>query len=345
MRSMREITGPSLPVVGRSPRPAPAAPPADQVEPLETLELTQSLVAAVGYKIHKAKAKMIRDWTGGLSDQPRVRLDRPLVCVQGFRSKPGGFTPLLDHLTAEGSGNGEHAYYVKDGRFYLEPECQNPLPEGATDPKARVFRVIPRHRLQSFEVTADQLAVEMAAIKSFTGQPKLDVLAHSMGGLSVRRYLDKHSDQMGRLMMLGTPHRGTRNAAFARKVIAHDIGWAMSLGGLTPFAGPAVELLRSLDEEPGANPFLEEMNQRAPQQLAQVEEAVTIGGQHFLTPRFGNVTGWGLGDALVERSALELPGVELKILSGRGTKVHHTLPTDDDVFQEMVSFYGWKQVE
>ena len=341
---MREIAGFSLPANGHPRNMAPPqAPDASEVEPLETVELTQSLVSAVGYKIQKAKAKLIRDLSGGLSDQPKVQMERPLVCVQGFRSKPGGFTPLLEHLTD--GGNGERPYYVKEGKFYLDADCQEPLPEGATDSQARVFRVIPKHRLQSFEVTADQLEVEMEAIKRFTGEPKLDVLAHSMGGLSVRRYLDKHSDQLGKLMMLGTPHRGTRNAAFARKVIAHDIGWAMSLGGLTQFAGPAVEMLRSLDEEPGANPFLQEMNQRAPQQLAKVEDAITIGGHRFLTPRFGNWSGWGLGDALIERSALELPGVELKLLSGRGTKVHHTLPTDDDVFQEMVTFFDWKPLE
>ena len=310
---------------------------------METFEMVESLVSGLGYKLHKFKAKKIRDLSGGLSDQVKVKIERPLVCVQGFRSKPGGFKPLMDHFTEDGH-NGGQAYYVKNGRFYLEPECIQPLPENHTDPNAKVFRVIPNDRFQSFEVCADQLEQEFQAIKQFTGEPKLDILAHSMGGLSVRRYLDKYDDQVGKLLMLGTPQRGTRNANFARKVIAHDVGWAVSIGGITPAAAAAVEMLRSLDEGPEANEFLKAMNDRLPQQLAKAEKAMTIGANCFLTPRAGNRTGWGGGDALVEASALTLPGLDTKIFSGRGTKIHHTLPTDDEIYQEMVEFYDWTAV-
>lgn len=323
-------------------RPPPGAPPASEVGPLDTLELTKALSASLAYKFHKLKAKVIRSLSGGLSDQPKVQMERPLVCVQGFRSKPGGFQPLLEHLTQEQS-NGGQAYYVKCGKIYLEPECETPLPENQTNPEALVFRVMPHERMQSFDVTADQLKIEMAAIKKFTGREKVDVLAHSMGGLSVRRYLDKHDDQLGKLMMLGTPQRGTRNAAFARKVLAHDMGWAMAIGGISQIAAPAVEIMRSLDEGPEANLFLKEMNDRLPEQLAKVEDALTVGADSFNTPEFGADSDWGPGDALVERSTLELEGLETVVLPGGGTKVHHTLPTDDDVFQEMIGFFEWTE--
>ena len=100
---------------------APDTPPASSVEPLDTFETAQGVGSAVTYKLLKLKAKLMRKMSSGLSDQPKVNLSKPLVCVQGFRSKPGGFAPLLDHLTADGK-NGGRAYYVKGGQFFLDPE-------------------------------------------------------------------------------------------------------------------------------------------------------------------------------------------------------------------------------
>lgn len=326
----------------RPARQAPGAPSPSDVEKLDTFETTQAVTSSIGYKFHKIKAKILRSAGSGLSDQPKAKLQRPLVCVQGFRSKPGGFTPLLDHLTQDGE-NGGRAYYVKGGEFFADAACEQAIAKDFQDPEAKVFRIVPHERMQSFDVTADQLDVELEAIKKFSGQETVDVLAHSMGGLSVRRYLDKHAGKLGKLMMVGTPHNGTKNAAFARKVIAHNVGWAMSIGGLTQFAAPAVEIMRSVAEAPDANPFLEEMNARWPQQEAKTEGALTIGASGFLTPTFENKSGWGAGDGLVEESAVKLAGAKVKILQGGGTKVHHTLPTDDEVYGEMLEFFAWEQ--
>lgn len=316
---------------------APEPPKAGEV-PFDRFEFAESLVASATYGFNKVKAKWLRDLTGGLGDQPKVKLERPLVCIQGFRSKPGGFKPLLEHLTSDGL-NGRSAYYVKNGNFFLDPGCQQRVE--VPDPDTKVFRVLPNDRLQSWQTTADQLKVEFDAIKALCGPTKMDILAHSMGGLSVRAYLDKYDDQVGKLLMVGTPHRGTRNAEFARQILAHNVGWAMQIGGLTQFAAPAVELMRSVDEEPEANPALQALNSRWETQKAKTEGALTIGSSCFLTPGYANRTGWGQGDALVETSALQIEGMETKVLPGRGTKVHHTLPTDDEVFGEMTKFFGW----
>lgn len=315
----------------------PTAPDPATVEPLDTLETYEGMNSAITYKLLKLKAKMVRKITGGLSDQAKVVLEKPVVCVQGFRSKPGGFEHLLEHLTQDGL-NGGHPYYVKGGEFFLDAQCEEPVAKDFKDPEARVFRVLPHDRLQSFEVCADQLAVEMKAIEDFTGEKKPDVIAHSMGGLSTRRYLDKYPVEIGKLVMLGTPHLGTKNADFARRVLAHDVGWAISLGGLAPAAAPAIEALRAIDAEKDANPFLGGMNQRWPEQEKKTEGAVTLGGMEYETPNHSE-EGFGPGDALVETSALKLPGAEVKVLPG--PKLHHTLPTDDDFFQEMTSFFGW----
>jgi hypothetical protein len=316
----------------------PVAPDPTTVDPLDTFETIEGVSSALTYKFLKMKAKMARKITGGLSDQAKVELKRPMVCVQGFRSKPGGFKHLLDHLTQDGK-NGGHPYYVKGGQFFLDVECEQPVPEDFRDPEAKIFRVLPHDRLQSFEVCADQLAVEMKAIEEFTGERKPDVLAHSMGGLSVRRYLDKYPVEVGKLVMLGTPHLGTKNADFGRRVLAHDIGWAISLGGLAPAAAPAIEAIRAIHAEENANPFLEGMNQRWAEQEKKTDAAITFGGKYYETPTHGE-GGFGEGDALVETAALQLPGAKVKILDGH--KLHHTLPTDDGVFQEMTAFFGWE---
>ncbi len=49
-----------------------------------------------------------------------------------------------------------------------------------------------------------------------TGKDKLILIAHSMGGLVSRQYLQAHGDgRVGQLITLGSPHRGTRLAKIA----------------------------------------------------------------------------------------------------------------------------------
>lgn len=318
----------------------PAEPCPTTVEPLDTFETFQGVSSAVTYKLQKMKAKLARKISSPLSDQPKVGLKKPLVCVQGFRSKPGGFRPLLDHLT-EGGRNGGAPYYVQGGKFFHDPECETQVGSDELDGGKKIFRVVPFNREQSFEVKADQLVKEMEAITQLTGEKEPDVLAHSMGGLSVRRYLDKNPVRLGKVMMLGTPHKGTKNADFARKVLAHNVGWALSIGGISQIAAPAVEALRAVDAEEGANPFLDQMNERWPQQEAKTEGALTIGGAGYTTPTHHDENGYGDGDALIETSALKLPGAKVKVMDGGGTKLHHTLPTDPEIFSEMISFFDW----
>lgn len=307
-------------------------------DPLDLVELGKGLLGVATYGMYKARGIVASRMRGGLCDRPAVVLERPFVMVQGFRSKVGGFRPILDHLTQDGL-NGGRPYYVKGGKIFSDPgckhECQGP------EPKALVFRVVPHDRSQSPEDTANQLKEEFPAIRRFSGTEVFDVAAHSMGGLGVRKYLDENEDRLGRLMMGGTPHRGVRNATDGYKVIANQVGWAMALGGLAPTAAAALNWMRAENERPGANPLLADLNSRYDQQMARVEAAVTVGSGDFSTPAF--VPGdRAPGDGLVEQSSLYVEGGRVEIFSGGATKVHHCLFSDPDVFDRMVDFYGWK---
>lgn len=62
-----------------------------------------------------------------------------------------------------------------------------------------------------------------------TGQEKLTIVAHSMGGLAVRAYLRTYgSARIARVITLGTPHRGTGLARFGRGLNCQQMRWTGS---------------------------------------------------------------------------------------------------------------------
>ncbi len=266
-------------------------------------------------------------------------MERPLVTIQGFRSKMGGLKPLLDHLVQDGLNGGRY-YYVQNGQFFQDPGCQDPLSPDQVRPDTRVFRVVPLDREASPPVLAEQLKTEFKAIRNLTEHQLLDVAAHSMGGLVVRSYLDQHDDSLGKVFMGGTPHRGTRNATDGYKVVSEKISWAMAAGGVGPPALAALQYLRSVDEFPGANPALEDLNSRYAEQEARSQGFLTVGSTSFSTPSFVG-EGWQAGDGLVEATGLTVEGADVEFFEGGGTKLHHTLLTDPDVFLRMKDFFGW----
>jgi triacylglycerol esterase/lipase EstA (alpha/beta hydrolase family) len=65
---------------------------------------------------------------------------------------------------------------------------------------------------------AQELATSVERLRDRTGSARIDVIAHSMGGLAVRHYLARHADGAAapaphavirRVVFLATPHTGT----------------------------------------------------------------------------------------------------------------------------------------
>jgi triacylglycerol esterase/lipase EstA (alpha/beta hydrolase family) len=69
---------------------------------------------------------------------------------------------------------------------------------------------------------ARHLAERIAELKRVSGAPKVDIVAHSMGGIIAAWYvarMDGHAD-VRRIVSIGTPWQGTRTAYFGRRAEA-----------------------------------------------------------------------------------------------------------------------------
>lgn len=56
---------------------------------------------------------------------------------------------------------------------------------------------------------AREIAVAVDRVRERTGVDRIDIVAHSMGGLATRRYMARGSTPVRRAIFIGTPHRGT----------------------------------------------------------------------------------------------------------------------------------------
>ncbi len=121
---------------------------------------------------------------------------RPVVMVHGFSSN---WTAWTNYLGAEGylAGDGLHGFAVGDGRF---PGTMN---TGSF--------VDPSQRTNTIAENAAILGQYIASVKKATGAQQVDLIAHSMGGLISRYYIDRvmQGRDVAQLIMLGSPMAGT----------------------------------------------------------------------------------------------------------------------------------------
>ena len=271
----------------------------------------------------------------GLHGEDSVELGRPLLSVVGFMGRMSDTARLVEHLS-ENADNGP-TYYLKDGQVYRDAKFKQPMPSDWTDSKARVFQLVPRDRSQSPEVTADQLGPALQQIQHITGQPKVDVAAHSLGGLGARIYTTRGGGGIGKLMMVGTPNLGLRAATLAEWAVNEGVVWAMKLGNLGPQALPALNWLRSTAD---GNQKLDALNAQWTQSKSRLED-VKVVGSGGRTTAASNESGWGDGDGLVNSASLGLPNTDLTILPGTWSQGHISLMNDRQVFREMKDFFKW----
>jgi parallel beta-helix repeat protein len=105
--------------------------------------------------------------------------------------------------------------WKKDGAWTIDPIfhtydnlCEELLANGYED--GENFSVFPYEWRDSNIDNAKLLHNRIAEIKSQTGRPKVDIVAHSMGGLLAREYIesDYFDNDVDQLITIGTPHLG-----------------------------------------------------------------------------------------------------------------------------------------
>ncbi len=304
----------------------------------DMLVVSRFLGGGAAYSIASSRKEQAEKKHPPLQDLPFVRLRRPFVMIPGWTTRIERFQVLGDKLT-QGGRNGGQVIFVKNGSFYYDRACTKLRPENTVSSQNMVFEVLLENIHEPPDISAVEIAKDLEAVKRVTGASKVDVDAYSMGGLGTRLYLDKGGDAIGKLLLLGTPNRGTPFADVAKRVVRHDIRFAMSIAGITVADLPALEWL-SVDDGKGINnPKLTELNRHWQRQVSKLEDVEAIGGTGTLT--LGD--GWWPfteGDGLVTLSGVAPPGGKVKILGG--DKHHRYLNSDPEVYQEMIKFFGWE---
>ena len=77
----------------------------------------------------------------------------------------------------------------------------------------------------SIDDMARNLADFVGEVKKVTGEPRVDLVAHSLGGLTARLAIADYGlhDSVGTLITMGTPHHGTYPARFANTPATLDL--------------------------------------------------------------------------------------------------------------------------
>jgi pimeloyl-ACP methyl ester carboxylesterase len=114
--------------------------------------------------------------------EPEQPTGIPVLMVHGFVCNHAVWLPLAERLAGAG--------HVLAGIDLEPPVCE-----------------IDQH--------ASAIADAIDRLRSATGQPRVALLCHSMGGLAARAYLRRFGhDAIAQVLTLGTPHRGTVHAYF-----------------------------------------------------------------------------------------------------------------------------------
>jgi len=110
--------------------------------------------------------------------------------------------------------------WFKNGEWQLDPITHTYddlhkalINQGGYVPNETLF-TFPYEWRQSNVITAFELRNKINEIQAQTGAEKVDIIAHSMGGLVVRHYVtgDFYGNDIDQIIFLGTPHRGSPKA-------------------------------------------------------------------------------------------------------------------------------------
>ena len=274
-----------------------------------------------------------------LKDLPAASLKRPVMMVPGWDTAHDRFVPLTDKLTA-GGANGGATYYVQNGEFFSDRDCQSALPADQLPKDAKVFVTVFTNVSESPHLTAPQLKKNMAAVRKAIGGLAPDMVAYSQGGLCTRTFLSEQDAQAGRLVFLGTPNLGAGLASLSNFVFkAQDHGWDVDYllhsQNLDPDDRGSIEFMTV------GSPDLQNLNAGWKEQMSRTEGFMVVGHKGINTFNYGNPPTVP-GDKLVPADNLAPAGVERTFIDGKYAE-HGTMPFAPGAYLAMGKYFGWSE--
>ena len=156
---------------------------------------------------------------------------RPVVLVHGLASNA---TTWTEYIKPDGylAAKGLRGFAIGDG------QAEGQMFTG--DPSE------PLKQTSTIAQNADGLAQYIAGVKRVTGAQMVDLVAHSMGGLISRYYIDRlmKDRDVAQLIMLGSPHGGTNCAS-----LPASLGFYLP-GDAGAASGVSVRSLQPADNAP-----------------------------------------------------------------------------------------------
>jgi triacylglycerol esterase/lipase EstA (alpha/beta hydrolase family) len=128
-----------------------------------------------------------------LPKEEAPKLNKPVLLVHGFNGDPGNWQNMRTWLTRSGEN--------KDGGVIT--------PNTPIDPDAKVYTMQFARPFNPVSNNTSELRQAIDRIAASTGSAEVDVVAHSMGGLDTRLYLDQGNEKVDKLVMIATPNGGS----------------------------------------------------------------------------------------------------------------------------------------
>lgn len=133
----------------------------------------------------------------------------PGLCEKGEHLKG-----VIDHLSQ--GGNNQHggilnARFMKDYPLERIAHMSNAELRQALqlNPEGNLFAMTYTKNDNPIAKNAGEVKWATEVVARLTGDQQVDLVAHSKGGLDARKYLEDPQEKVGKLITIGTPHRGS----------------------------------------------------------------------------------------------------------------------------------------
>ncbi|NLW91942.1 MAG: alpha/beta fold hydrolase [Syntrophomonadaceae bacterium] len=207
----------------------------------------------------------------------------------------------------------------------------------------RVFVLTFSHLHGDNYIQAEQLAAAIERVKEVSGHTKIDIIAHSKGGMAARLYLSNmagtgYRDDVRRYVMLGTPNLGLdysfRTPLFNYAIFTSGSSGVMAWDRVMAF-GSLIDVTERSIYEGGAFPGQSQMLHRWDDeyQLEKMQPdwwTTYYGGLGLISHSYGIEEAMAYGGNLIDQmnqAKLE-DGIEFSVLAG-DKSTFHGMPGDE----------------